>query len=86
MLLGIVLPVRLDLLHPGRIRAGVQHCDEDDRRAAPDGDFGDVGQRRRAGRAAYYAQQPEQCEEAHDGADDDAGLAPQQASERWRHD
>lgn len=85
MLLSIVLPVRLDLLHPRWACAGVQHCDDDDGRAAPDGDFGDVGQGRRAGRAAYYTQQPEQCDEAQDRASDHTGSAAQQASERRRY-
>ena len=86
MLLGILLPVGLDLLHPRRIRTGVEHCDDDDGRAAANGDFGDVGQRHGAGAPAYYAQQPEQCEEAQYGADDDSGLASQHVSERGRHE
>lgn len=84
VLLRVLVPVRLDLLHPRRIRLGVQHRDDDDGRAAPDGHLGDVGQRRGL-RPPAYPQQPEQCEEAQHGADHDPRPAPQQLLERGRH-
>ena len=63
MLLSILLPIRLDLLHPRRIRIGVEDCDNDDGRTAADCNFRYVGQGRRTRTSAYYPQEPEQCEE-----------------------
>ena len=84
MLLCIILPVRLDPLHPSGICAGVEYGDNDNRRTTANGDLGDVGQGRwRA--STYYAQQPEQCQEAQHSTDNEAGLVPQQISERRRH-